>query len=624
MSFKEIPEARQCIRLYALGKMIKLTVVKSDRSKLRFTCSEGACPFVCHISGDSHTLGVRIKTLNDNHTCWPIFDNPVVDYSIIAQYFKKKLQENQKFKIKEMRAGLNNAFKLKASQGNCKIAKRMVLETLECGFNDGYNKLEAYAIELKESNPGSDVVINLSKEALAQGKRKFLRMYICFKAMKMGFKEGMRPFIGLDGTFLRAIVDKETKRTWNWCLELLQHSLELHNGEGITFTSDMQKGLLDAIKMVFPQAHSRYCLRHIEANWCKRHGKGVLKNLLWWSAWCTYEEDFQDHLSQLKQMDLPAGENLLEYPPKSWCRAYFDIVCKNPRVENNIIESFNSWILEASFKPIIGMLENIKIKVMNRLGEQEDSVMKWTSEFSPKSLKLYNEYLKIAQICRVDCNGDNGYEVTEGDDRHIVNLRVKRCTCRAWDLEGIPCPHTIKALLHERINPLTEINWYHSKEAFLLTYKHKLQPMRGEFFWKIDPLQVMEPPEFVKLAGRPRTKRVRQKDEALKRQGEWAVSRKVRVMTCSNCGEPNHNVRGSAKSKNEKMLATGKGKKKQRKRGLVDEGEPFQTEESINLTAPQETQNNQSNMLSDYEYDEDPCLHPTIISETLTRLQMRQ
>ncbi|WMV50841.1 hypothetical protein MTR67_044226 [Solanum verrucosum] len=75
-----------------------------------------------------------------------------------------------------MRAGLHNAFKLKASQGKCKRAKRMVLETLDGGFTDGYNKLKAYAIELKESNPGSDVVINLSKEALAQGKRNFLRI----------------------------------------------------------------------------------------------------------------------------------------------------------------------------------------------------------------------------------------------------------------------------------------------------------------------------------------------------------------------------------------------------------------------------------------------------------------
>lgn len=64
-------------------------------------------------------------------------------------------------------------------------------------------------------------------------------MYICFNALKMGFKAGLRPFIGLDGTFLKGkakgqllvvvgqdsmnhfyhiawtVVDKETKRTWD-------------------------------------------------------------------------------------------------------------------------------------------------------------------------------------------------------------------------------------------------------------------------------------------------------------------------------------------------------------------------------------------------------------------------
>ena len=72
-------------------------------------------------------------------------------------------------------------------------------------FIDDYNKLEAYAQELKQSNPGSDVLINISKDALAEGKRKFLRMYICFDALKKGWKSGLRPFIGLDGTFLKGI-----------------------------------------------------------------------------------------------------------------------------------------------------------------------------------------------------------------------------------------------------------------------------------------------------------------------------------------------------------------------------------------------------------------------------------
>ncbi|KAK6791176.1 hypothetical protein RDI58_010257 [Solanum bulbocastanum] len=63
--------------------------------------------------------------------------------------------------------------------------------------------MEAYANEIRMTNLGSDVVINLSKDAIEQRKRKFLGMYIYFNAMKVVWKEGLRPFIGLDGTFLK-------------------------------------------------------------------------------------------------------------------------------------------------------------------------------------------------------------------------------------------------------------------------------------------------------------------------------------------------------------------------------------------------------------------------------------
>ncbi|XP_060205697.1 uncharacterized protein LOC132633358 isoform X1 [Lycium barbarum] len=156
--------------------------------------------------------------------------------------------------------------------------------------------------------------------------------------------------------------------------------------------------------------------------------------------------------------------------------------------------------------------------------------------------------------------------------------------------------------------------------------KYKVKDMRDD------------PPALVKLAGRPRIKRDRGKDEALKRQGEWKLSRKGSVMTCSNCGEPNHNVRSCGKPKKGKQPAKkrqpARGKKRQT-RGLVDEDENSQVEEEINLTAPQPTQDSQSmpsssTLFPNFEYpsveedDEDPFLRPIVISEFSTRLQMRQ
>lgn len=77
-------------------------------------------------------------------------------------------------------------------------------------------------------------------------------------------------------------------------------------------------------------------------------------------------------------MDIETGQDLLKrYPPKTWCRAYLDTVCKNQVVDNNVIKSFNAWILEVRYKLIIGILQDIRVKVIERLAEKEEFVIKW-------------------------------------------------------------------------------------------------------------------------------------------------------------------------------------------------------------------------------------------------------
>ncbi|KAH0672503.1 hypothetical protein KY290_024738 [Solanum tuberosum] len=197
---------------------------------------------------------------------------------------------------------------------------------------------------------------------------------------------------------------------------------------------------------------------------------------------------------------------------------------------------------------------------------------------------------------------------------------------------------------HKKMIPKKEIHWYYSKEAALAVYKHKLQPVRGEPFWKCNPLHAIEPPELVKLVGRPELMRERENDEVVKRQGVWKQTRKGKVTTCSNCGEQNHNARGCEKAKQGKQPTkkhgkqpakqgkeSGRGEKRQLRKGLVDEYEA--SEEDINCTAPQPTQESQFEYASSSSYfpvaeddDEDPRLRPRTISEEafLTRLRKRQ
>ncbi|KAM3355750.1 hypothetical protein P3S68_022463 [Capsicum galapagoense] len=279
-----------------------------------------------------------------------------------------------------------------------------------------------------------------------------------------------------------AVVDRETSRTWKWFIELLRSSLGLADGEGLTLISDMQKGLIDVVGQLFPKAHHRWCVGHKEANWAKTWRGGELKKLMWWSAWSIYTEKFEDQLKNMGSASEKAVKYLLWYPPKHWCRAYFDTVWKNFTCENNFIESFNEWILEVRAKPIIKMLEDIRIKVMGRLTDLEEEGEKWTEKFCPYAMELYSDFKIIAHSYHVQAHGDLRYEVVEGTDRHVVSLASKRCICRTWDLTGIPCPHAIKALEHDKQEPENEIHRWYSKQTYMSLYQHKIQLVRGEKF----------------------------------------------------------------------------------------------------------------------------------------------
>lgn len=61
-------------------------------------------------------------------------------------------------------------------------------------------------------------------------------------------------------------------------------------------------------------------------------------------------------------------------------------------------------------------------------------------------MKLFTAYMKISQLCNVDFNGDLGYEVPKGEDRHALNLVEKKYM--SWQSTSIPYPHTIKVMLY--------------------------------------------------------------------------------------------------------------------------------------------------------------------------------
>ena len=210
-------------------------------------------------------------------------------------------------------------------------------------------------------------------------------------------------------------------------------------------------------------------------------------------------------------------------------------------VDNNITESFNAWILGARTKPIISMLDDIRIKVMERMKDKRVHGAKLNSEFTNDCMTYFHDNKLASLGCKVVFNGDDGFEIGDGADRHTVFLDKQLCTCRAWELTGIPCAHAIRALEYSKIDPFTVISpWYH-KKTFQASYQFPLMPIPGKRFMQTENFQPIEAPPLIKLAGRPRIKRVRASNEPNPTSKVEKLSKKGFKQQCGICKGEGHN-----------------------------------------------------------------------------------
>ncbi|XP_023766429.3 uncharacterized protein LOC111914957 [Lactuca sativa] len=356
----------------------------------------------------------------------------------------------------------------------------------------------------------------------------FSKFYVCFKAVRDGWLEGCRPVIGLDGCFLKgivrgevisavgrdannhiyplawAVVCVENKETWKWFIDLLMEDINGGLGAGITLLSDGHKGLLQAVKERCPEAEHRQCARHILANFNKRFTGQQYIKLFWRAVRASTVEKF--------------------------------------RVENGISESFNSAIRHARRRPIITMLEEIRLFVMERIYTQRVEGMEWDLLICPAIRKRIEE-LKVKQrLWGVTPCGYQKYEVRFTDVAYGVDLIAKKCACRIWQLTGIPCLHGVAAISYLNHDAEAYVSQSYTTEAYLKCYKYSINPLNSSEMWPDVPYHKPLPPKRRRLPGRPSVKR---KKDAIERElsgsSRQTVSRRGSIIKCGICKEPGHN-----------------------------------------------------------------------------------
>ncbi|KAJ0781446.1 putative transcription factor interactor and regulator CCHC(Zn) family [Helianthus annuus] len=353
-----------------------------------------------------------------------------------------------------------------------------------------------------------------------------------------------------------AIAEAESKDSWTWFLDLLRDDLELPVNANFTFISDRQKGIIPAIAAVFPSAEHRYCVRHIHQNFRLQWRGKAYKDMLWAIATANTVQQFQDKMEEMRLMNPDAHHYLSQIPAVHWTRSHFSGRAKTEVLLNNLCEVFNARLVDGRDKPIISALEYVREYCMKRIVNVLKVIAKTDGVLTPKAAEHFELVKKHAANLIVQWNGGPKYQVScylgeRYGEQFVVDVIERTCTCRKWEIRGMPCTHAVATNWDMAANGLkVDIPERWVDECYWLStwkkvYSYKIGPINGRSMWpRAHCSTKLLEPMYHKPVGRPR--KMRRKDEMEKEDSmvkDGKLSRKWKTVTCGSCGGKGHNKR---------------------------------------------------------------------------------
>nr|KAJ0199764.1 hypothetical protein LSAT_V11C600331860 [Lactuca sativa] len=162
-------------------------------------------------------------------------------------------------------------------------------------------------------------------------------------------------------------------------------------------------------------------------------------------------------------------------------------------------------------KPIISCLEFIREYMMKRICNVLKVQQKCVGPLTPTVTKIMEKNEADATQYIVEWCGDEKYQVKgPWNDQHVVDMHERVCSCRKWELTGIPCRHVI-SVLYNKVDHGECVHWL---QTWKTAYGYKVEQIKGRTLWPRSecPMQITPPPHS-NQPGRPKRKRRQSREE---------------------------------------------------------------------------------------------------------------
>ena len=128
------------------------------------------------------------------------YKNHLATSTWLSEYYVERIRDNPSSDLVAMQKAMLRDLMLEVDIMKVYRAKKKGLHIIEGSHKEQYHKLRDYSKMILLKNPGSIAYVQVERP-LPNCPPMFLRLFICFTAMKKG-SQYCRPFIGLNGCHL--------------------------------------------------------------------------------------------------------------------------------------------------------------------------------------------------------------------------------------------------------------------------------------------------------------------------------------------------------------------------------------------------------------------------------------
>lgn len=554
--FDNVKDFRGQLCKYAISKGFVYKFIKNESTRVTVKCSnEENCTWRIHASESSHKQKFVIKKMNNLHTCGGgngKHGQRRATRQWLTSIIKDKLHDSPQCKPKEIVRELYEDYGVSLTYSQVWRGREVAQKELFSNLKETYSLLPWYCGRILETNPGSVAILYTSVDT------KFRRLFVSYHASLHGFENGCRSLIFLDRIPLKsnnqckllaaasvdgndsifpvafAVVEDETCASWLWFLAQLKCALA--KPRPITFISNRQKGLDEAVAQVFPDSHHSYCLQELiedfkaelkKGPWSQQQKDSMADDFTRAAQACTIE-DFESSMESIRSISGDVADWVMSSRPENWSDALFQ-GARYDHLSSNIVDSFANWIPTKCESSIVLILDAVQNKLMEVTRLRRETSSSW-AEGGPLTpsmeQKLQKEVSKSRKL-NVLCSSDTIFEV-RGNTIYVVNIGDWVCSCRRWQISGLPCPHAIAVFNRIDRSVYDYCLGYFRIDCYHATYAESINPIPDIAGIDFDAASLYLPPPR-RTPGRPRRKRL---------NSQKAVTM---VRLCSRCKVAGHN-----------------------------------------------------------------------------------